>query len=189
MKKILLVLLTLAPLASHAIVADTFDCDIIARDSATGRMLAAQDGSFQSMRLPMSASPLPEVRMTSSMSSMDLRFAYGTEEMLVRMDFQYFHGFKLSADGKIMDPRQRTCLMLTTSFCKDPGSCDGGHSSCAYANPYDPQQPWPSVANLGDFPAFQEKDLAGSTTAIINDGHGRVLATVEATCRYHGSYQ
>jgi hypothetical protein len=186
--KFLAILILMTPWMSHAVVADSFSCKLEIQDKKGHE--TSQEFKFQMMRLPLSTSPAPDVRMTGS--SMEFRHSLNTPDfgLYANLTFYYNHAMKIDGTGKVLEARQKTCMALSVTACSkkdDLNMCSNSTFACMPTPPFDPVKGWGKVGLIGGVPTFQERDLS-STTAEIQDQDGTVVGTAILNCEFKGTY-
>lgn len=194
MKKILLILIaTVAPVTSHALVADRFNCTMEIKAMGS-KASAKQEKDFFVARLPLSESPSPDVRLTAGQTMDYLTLNTDKGEFSASLNFYFKHAVKLDANGVPTEARQLTCAGLYGSYCEwstgdEPTVCSTGAVACFDSNPpFDPSNGWSETSLSGGVPAFNEKMLA-PVSQDIKDDKGNKVGLLSLSCQYKGSFQ
>lgn len=192
------ILLTIAALVmsstSHALVADKFKCTLEIKDYGS-KASTKEDKDFFIARLPLSASPAQDVRLTASQTLETLTLGTTKAEFSANLNFYYKQAVKVDVNGNPLEARQLTCIGLTGNYCEKSGS-GGGIQYCMTSaiacseppNPFDPNNGWSPTRLVDGIPAFNEQTL-GPATAIISDDNGKSVGVVNLNCQYMGSFQ
>jgi hypothetical protein len=192
MKKFFLVLLTLAaPLASHAIVADSFECSVSLKDTLTGDEVV-QRSTPQAIRIPLADSVYPNVHFTKARTSLFANLKNKHHTISVNFTYEYTHAVKVDSLGSFSDAKQSNCEFIDLQVCSSSSKgCTGLNQVCIpYPNPYEqtPIPYWSSVRIVNGTPEFNEKSLLPTVLHLNDENHNPVgLAIIE--CRYKGTYE
>lgn len=178
---------------SHAVVADKFKCRLEVKDLGSAAS-AKEEKDFFIARLPLSASPAPDVRLTASQTTESLTLDTPKAQFGANLNFYYKHAVKIDANGTPLEARQLTCIGLTGNYCEKSGG--GGLQICSSSmvacmepqNPFDPNNGWSPTGLISGVPTFNEQTL-GPATATITDDNGNNVGTVNLSCQYMGSFQ
>ncbi len=179
--------------ASHALVADKFKCQIELKDTVS-HTSAKIDKDFFIARLPLSASPSPDVRLTAGGAIESLALSTPKAKLSANLNFYYKHAVRLDEHGTTLEARQLTCVALTGSYCEksDDGGltlCGGGLARCFESlNPFDPIKGWSPTALIDGMPKFNEQTFGPATTP-IQDKNGNQVGSVNFQCQLLGSFQ
>ncbi len=194
MRNFLLILVTgLAPLTSYAVVADKFTCSIELKDFAT-KLSTKQDKDFFIARLPLAASPSPDVRMTAGKAFDNLTFNVGKGEYNATVNFFYKHALRMDEHGVPVEARQLTCVAPYGTYCdksegEGPFLCNSAALMCMDSDkPFDPEKGWSPTPLSGDTPAFNDKAIA-ATSQNIKDENGHTVGQLNVDCRFKGTFQ
>lgn len=192
------IMLTIAALVvsstSHALVADKFKCRLEVKDLGS-KTSAKEEKDFFIARLPLSASPAPDVLLTASQTTESLTLDTPKAEFGANLNFYYKHAVRIDANGNPLEARQLTCIGLTGNYC-EKSSGGGGIHTCSSSmvacmepqNPFDPNNDWSPTGLIGGIPTFNEQTL-GPATATISDDNGNSVGVVNLSCQYMGSFQ
>ncbi|MGZ3746570.1 MAG: hypothetical protein ACXVCD_04490 [Pseudobdellovibrionaceae bacterium] len=181
---------------SQAIVADRFKCSLEIKDLGS-KASTKEEKDFFIARLPMSASPAQDVRLTASQTMETLTLNTPKAEFGANLNFYYKHAVKVDANGNAVEARQFTCIGLSGHYCDKSGKggkdgyqiCDSGIVGCiGPKNPFDPNNGWSPTGLVGGEPTFNEQTLGPVTSNISDDGGNRV-GVVNLNCQYLGSFQ
>lgn len=192
MKHLLVIaLMSITPFMAQAVPADAFTCKLTILDQTTGNK-NEQYLSFQVARLPLSASPAPDVRLTAGRAGWSDHLDTNKSTIYTTIGIDYTHATKIDSTGHVIDARQRSCISLSSSACNKnnpTGSCSVSSYACSLAeNPFDPVNGWSKVSFIGDLPAFQERDLS-LVTANMEDETGKIVGRTTLDCTFKGTYQ
>ncbi|MEK6705264.1 MAG: hypothetical protein AABZ06_05705 [Bdellovibrionota bacterium] len=191
-KTIITLLMSLAvPINSYAIEADHFACTIEITENHTG-ISTKQDIDFYLARHPLSASPAPDILMTSTYSlGKRIVITNSLRSITANLTFKYDHAVKIDHAGNILDARQATCFALSADWCAhaDSSSCPTSSLACVnLLDPFDPHYGWPIVGHADNVPTFNEKALV-PRNEIIRDVNGNDVGVAKASCRHMGTYR
>ncbi len=189
-------------MSSHALVADGFKCAMVIQDK-TSDASTRQKMEFFIARLPLSASPAPDVRLSAGISNQSLSLEKENAKLSAHLNFYYKHAIKLDSNGTPVDARQFTCIGLSATYCsksgdrsergRDPGdihSCSDFAISCMdHGDPFSDENGWSRTNLVDGEPTFNEQGLARETLTSIRDKNGTEMGTVKLTCQYTGSYK
>ncbi|MGZ3770367.1 MAG: hypothetical protein ACXVCP_11150 [Bdellovibrio sp.] len=195
MKKILITITALAiSSTSHALVADRFKCRLEIKDFAS-KDSVKEEKDFFLARLPLSASPDPNVRLTASQMSETLSLDTPKAELGGNLNFYYKQAVKLDANGQPSEARQFTCIGLTGSYCQKTTDHRGTHSCPKLSimcieprDPFDANKGWTPTGIIDGIPTFNEQTLIPTTENIYNNS-GENVGLVKLSCQYMGSFQ
>lgn len=197
MKTILLMTAILISAAqARAVVADKFKCDLSV--SETGGESIQQSFEFDLSRVPRSASPSKDVRLTSASGHGAVQLDNKAGVIHAYFSLDYSHAVKFNSAGYSLAARQTTCFLLTADWCdhvpsptdgSETASCATSVSACYQSNdPFDPRQGWTVVGLTPDGTAlFDEKSLI-PLTATFKDGQGQARGNTKVNCAYQGTY-
>ena len=175
---------------SHAVLSDKFKCTFEIKDLIS-KVSSKVDKEFFVARLPLSASPSPDIRLTAGQVSERFTLNTPQAEFGANLNFYYKHAIKNDANGKITDARQLTCVGLVGDYCEKSSGlhlCGSGTVSCKEPqDPFDQINGWTQTTFLGLIPMFNQQTLAPRTTN-IHDDNGNNVGVVNLTCQYMGSY-
>ena len=176
---------------AHALVADKFHCVLELSDAAS-KATAKEDREFFVARLPLSASPAPDVRLTAGQTTERLLLDLPTANFGANLNFYYKHALKIDANGNALEARQLTCVGLTGNFCaKDHTGmqiCSEATVACMEPpNPFDVKNGWSMTTLFDGVAAFNEQTLGAKATSITN-GAGKMVGTVQLNCQFLGTY-
>ncbi len=182
------------PLISQALTTDKFSCTLSVIDLKSKISTKAEKDLFIA-RLPMSASPSPDVRVTGGHINESLSLNIGAIQLTAQLNFYYKHAVKLGANGQSLEARQLTCMALSGGYC-DTSEGDGDYVLCGVnmfvcAEPEDPFEPnngWTSTVSNNGEPAFNEQTL-GPATYNISNNKREVVGRADVSCQYKGTYQ
>ncbi len=179
---------------SHALVADKFKCSIEIKDYDTQATIK-QAQEFFVARIPLSASPAPDVRMTAGQTLQGLTLRTAKANFGASLNFYYRHATKIDAIGSSTDARQLTCLGLSGDYCEHGSSdeinvCSTSVVACFEStdDPFDPDFGWPPSTVSNGIPSFNESDLVPKTQIIRND-QGIAKGVINLNCRFMGTFQ
>ncbi len=183
-------------MVSHALVSDGFKCAMEIKDK-TSAASTRQKMEFFIARLPLSASPAPDVRLTAGFSYQSLSLETKKAKLGAYLHFYYKHAVKLDANYTPIEARQLTCIDLATSHCpKGHGNGDDeidickdlSLTSCAEPrDPFDKDNGWARTTLIDGEPSFNEQSREIVTS--IKDEKGTEVGTAKLTCQYTGSYK
>lgn len=182
------------PLISQALTTDKFSCTLSVTDLKSKISTKAEKDLFIA-RLPMSASPSPDVRVTGGDISESLVLDLGSIQLSGELNFYFKHAIKMGLNGQPLEARQLTCMSLAGSYCdktKGDGDfviCSRSYLTCAEpADPFEPNNGWAIADLINGIPSFNEQTLGPATYNISNDS-GVVVGVANVICRYKGTYQ
>ncbi|OFZ10761.1 MAG: hypothetical protein A2Z20_00765 [Bdellovibrionales bacterium RBG_16_40_8] len=191
MKKVFLLgLVTVVSLQSHALVADRFKC-VLEINDLDSQASTKQEQEFFIGRLPLSASPAPDVRITAGQTMLSVTLNTTRAELGANLNFYYKHATKIDSNGVPTEARQLTCIGLSGSYCpaEDLGLCTRGIVACMEPkDPFDLNNGWSPSTLIGGVPAYNEHGLT-PVTATIKDDQGQDTGTINLNCQYLGSFQ
>lgn len=191
---ILLLMLGVANI-SHAIVSDGFKCAMEIKDKNSDAS-TRQKMEFFIARLPLSASPASDVRLTAGMSKQSLSLEIDKATFDANINFYYKHAVRLDANGNPTEARQHTCITISTAYCnKEKGRMPiickiPGEIMCKEAHdPFGEENGWTTTSLVDGEPVFNEQMLGGEFFASIRDNDKVEMGTIKMTCRYAGTYK
>lgn len=195
MKTILLTLaVVLLSSTSQAVVADRFNCQVEVKDIESG-FSAKQKKDFFIARLPLSASPSPDVRLTASQTTETITLDTPKAEMGANLNFYYKHAVRIDGNGTPVEARQMTCIGLSMNYCEKAGGpgnirdCSKGSIACFESpDPFDPNFGWSPARLVDDVPTFNEQTLA-PVSATMMDENRNIIVVANMSCQYTGTFQ
>lgn len=194
-----ILMLTIAVLAisstSHAVVADRFRCTLEVKELVS-EISTKVEKMFFIARLPLSASPAPDVRLTASQISESLILQTPQAKLSGDLNFYYKHAVKIDMNGVPLEARQLSCISLTGGYCKKPVGdedtlypCSASMIACMEPyNPFDPNNGWSPTGLVDGIPTFNQQTMA-PVTYNISDYNGNNVGVVNLSCQYMGSFQ
>lgn len=177
---------------SHALISDRFSCKIKIIDTVTSTSSEQQQDFFVA-RLPMSASPSPNIRLTTGQSKMRLSLDSPKAILSANVNFYYKHAVRLDEIGVPVEARQMSCVGLLGGYCSKHGGdmklCGEGQVGCMDSfDPFDPVKGWSPTSLVENMPIFNERAL-GPMLAVINDDAGTEVGKINFECKYQGTFQ
>jgi len=179
---------------SQAIVADRFKCAFELKDKLS-KVSTRQQREFYIARLPLNASPAPDIRLTAGLKDERLVMETESAEYNFNINFYYNHAIKIDNVGHALEARQMTCLTNSYSYCPKWSdsfeSCrNPGHTTCQFPrDPFNDESGWLRVPIIEGEPGFSEQTLGGETFNSVTDSKGVEVATFKTSCQYMGTYQ
>lgn len=182
------------PLFSQALTTDKFSCTLSVIDLKSKISTKTEKELFMA-RIPISASPSPDVRVTGSQINESLSLKIGAIQLTAQLNFYYKHAVKLGENGQPLEARQLTCMALSGGYC-DTSEGDGDYVLCGInmfvcAEPEDPFEPnngWTITGLIHGIPSFNEQTL-GPATYNISNNKREVVGRADVSCQYKGTYQ
>ncbi len=191
-KAFLIGLLAMISLQSHALVADRFKCALEIRD-LDSRLSTKQEQEFFIGRLPLSASPASDVRITAGQTMASVKLNTTKAQLGANLNFYYKHATKINSNGVATEARQLTCIGLTGNYCEKYGGglglCSEMTVACMEPNdPFNETNGWSPSTLIGGIPSFNEHSLS-PVIQTIKDDQGQEKGTIKLNCQYLGSFQ
>ncbi len=194
MKSIILTIATLViSSTSLAIVGDKFKCLLEVKELGS-KISSNVVKEFFIVRLPLSTSLAPDIRITGSKAAESLTLITQKGKFEAIQFISYKQAVRLDAQGNPLEARQESCIFSVGSYCKK--FIDGGFSKCKntsiacreISDPFNPNYGWSPTGLLNGIPIFNEQDLVPESSSIYDD-KGNTVGTLNSTCHYLGSFQ
>ncbi|MGE3758050.1 MAG: hypothetical protein AB7H97_09845 [Pseudobdellovibrionaceae bacterium] len=176
---------------AHALVTDQFSCKLKLRDFKTSTV-STSEKEFSVARLPLSASPAPDVRLTASEfnESLSMEVSHGSFDANVHLSFSM--AVKLDEQGNPVEARQSSCLAVTGDYCKEQENhgCSSSSLACGFTgDPFDPVYGWSPTGLVDGLPVFDERELIPNTVMIRDSYTDEEVGLASVECRFKGTHQ
>ena len=193
-----LALTLLASSQAHALATDKFQCRIVVAEDKSGASMS-QSQDFFVARLPLSASPAPDVRLTAGTQYSETNLETENGKITTTLNMYYKHAVRLDSAANPVDARQLTCVSLTTNYCPkskipngnndDLEMCSILSSACLDSeDPFGDNDDWVKVSIIGGQPMFDERTLGNEQQQTVRDGSGNRVGLAKFACSYKGTY-
>jgi hypothetical protein len=186
--KFLILAALLTSQTSFAAVVDQFTCKLTYED-ITGQNRFETTADLSAIRLPLSSSPAPDIRMTSGRTG--LISTKSNDHAAIGVDITYDHAVKVNSAGQPIMAAQRTCIRQSICTPAEPDNDGDGISTsgCTMTaclqqptDPFDPQYAWPRVPLASDgIPQFDARAIQDVVY------YSPFYGTLRATCNFIGT--
>lgn len=186
----------LIPALSHAVIADKITCSLTVTNKNTGTKVE-QSANFFVGRLPMSASPAPDVRMTMGIANQALNAMVDDFKVSVNVGLSYRHAMKIDSSNNVVAAAQQSCVDTQSTICPkatgpDPVGCAAATVMCvgnSQDDPFNGSPFWKPVSVVDNVPYFVQYPLTDTLTTILDGPTVPTTFEVATSCVYWGTYE
>lgn len=185
--------------AALAVVTDKFKCELEVTDLETNSHFNSDQG-FSVSRLPKEIwrDPDGSIQITDARADSTFNFDSKKANFWVGLYMVYSHAVKFNALGQPMEARQKSCITLSTSYCKkasqgdSEGACSSGATLACPSDgngPFDPNSYWwHQVPLLDGVPLFNGDALRQMENFIL-DENGTAVGLAKVNCSHLGTFK